>query len=323
MDRRQFTAALSGLALAPFMAHAQDYPTKPIRFIVPFPPGAGSDAISRQTGERMSKGLEQPVVIENRAGAAGNIGMEYAARQAPDGYTIALISTSTAILNPITYRNLGYKPEKDFAPIGVIARQPYILAVNPNVPARTLQELVALAKANPGKLSFASPGNGHATHLGGELMKEMAGIDMIHVPYQGSGPATTDLIGGQTTMMFVLASDGTQIIKSGRLRAIATAAPTRAAQLPEVPTFQEAGFPDFDLTAWFGLVGVAGMPPATVQRLNVELNKALADPTMRKWLMDGNQEPVGGSPEDFSALMAKERRRWAPVIKKAGMAGTL
>lgn len=323
MDRRLFTSALAGLAAAPFAAVAQEYPAKPIRFIVPFPPGAGSDAISRQVGERIAKRLGQPVVIENRAGAAGNIGLEYAARQAPDGYTIALISTSTAILNPITYRNLSFKPEKDFVPIGLISRLPYILVVNPAVPAKTLQELIALGKAKPGTLSFASPGNGHAIHLGGELLKELAGFDMVHVPYQGAGQAMNDLIGGQTSMMFVLASDGIPLIKAGRLRAIAMPAPNRSIHLPDVPTFKEAGIPDFDLTAWFGLVGVAGMPQAAVQRLNAELNNALADPTLRKWLTDGNQEPIGGSPADFSTLMETERRRWAPVIKKTGMAGTL
>jgi tripartite-type tricarboxylate transporter receptor subunit TctC len=261
--------------------------------------------------------------VENRAGAAGNIGLEYAAKQPADGYTIALISTSTAILNPMIYRNMPFKPERDFVPIGLISRLPYVLVVNPSVPARTLQELVALGKSKPGSLSFASPGNGHAAHLGGELMKELGGFEMVHVPYQGSGAATNDLMGGQTTMMFALVSDALQLLKAGRLRAIAIPTQARSSLLPDVPTFKESGMADFDLTAWFGLIGIAGTPQPIIRRLNADLNQVVADPTMRKWLADGGQEAVGGSAEDFNALMETERRRWGPVVKRAGISLTL
>lgn len=321
IDRRHFLAGMAAAASgARTTASAQqDFPIKPIKFVCPFPPGAGSDAISRQVSERMSRHLGQPVVVDNRAGAAGNIGLEYLSKQPPDGYTIGLISTSTAILNPMIYRSLPYNAERDFVPVGLISSLPYVLVVNPNVPAKTLPELLALAKAKPRTLSFASPGNGHAAHLGGELLKELGGVDMIHVPYQGSGAATNDLIGGQTTMLFALVSDSLQLIKSGRLRAIAIPTKARLPMLPDVPTFAESGMPDFDLTAWFGVIGVAGTPQPVLRRLNAALNQSLAEPDARKWLDDRGQEVLGGTPEAFQKLMEVERRRWAPVVKKSGV----
>lgn len=319
IDRRTFLASTLAAGSFAGSAVAQDFPAKPLKFVCPFPPGAGSDAISRQTTERMSRSLGQPIVVENRAGAAGNIGLEYLSKQPADGYAIGLISTSTAILNPLIYKSLPYNAERDFAPIGLISSLPYVLVVNNAVPARTLQELVALAKAQPGQLSFASPGRGHASHLGGELLKEQGGIDMIHVPYQGSGPATADLIGGRTTMLFALLSDSLPLLQAGKLRAIAIPTKQRSPLLPDVPTFGEAGFADFDMTAWFGVVGIAGTPAPVLTRLNAALNAAVEDPGLRKWLGGLGQQPLGGSPADFAKLMQAERERWRPVVKKSGI----
>lgn len=319
IDRRTFLA--STLAAASFggPALAQEFPSRPLKFVCPFPPGAGSDAISRQTTERMSRNLGQPIVVENRAGAAGNIGLEYLSKQPADGYSIGLISTSTAILNPLIYKSLPYNAERDFVPIGLISSLPYVLVVNNSVPARTLQELVALAKAKPGQLSFASPGRGHASHLGGELLKEQAGVDMIHVPYQGSGPATTDLIGGRTTMLFALLSDSLPLLQAGKLRAIAIPTRQRSPLLPDVPTFGESGFPDFDMTAWFGVVGITGTTAPVLARLNAALNAAVEDPGLRKWLEGLGQHALGGSAADFAKLIQMERERWRPVVKKSGI----
>mgnify|MGYP001627429328 CR=1 FL=1 len=319
IDRRTFLA--STLAAASFAgpALAQEFPSRPLKFVCPFPPGAGSDAISRQTTERMSRNLGQPIVVENRAGAAGNIGLEYLSKQPADGYSIGLISTSTAILNPLIYKSLPYNAERDFVPIGLISSLPYVLVVNNSVPARTLQELMALAKARPGQLSFASPGRGHASHLGGELLKEQAGVDMIHVPYQGSGPATTDLIGGRTTMLFALLSDSLPLLQAGKLRAIAIPTRQRSPLLPDVPTFGESGFPDFDMTAWFGVVGITGTTAPVLARLNAALNAAVEDPGLRKWLEGLGQQALGGSAADFAKLIQMERERWRPVVKKSGI----
>lgn len=319
IDRRSFLASTLAAGSFAGSAAAQDFPSRPLKFVCPFPPGAGSDAISRQATERMSRDLGQPIVVENRPGAAGNIGLGYLAKQPADGYAIGLISTSTAILNPLIYKSLPYNPERDFVPIGLISSLPYVLVVNNDVPARTLQELVALAKVQPGRLSFASPGIGHAAHLGGELVKEQAGIDMIHVPYQGSGPATTDLIGGRTTMLFALLSDSLPLLKAGKLRAIAIPTKQRSPLLPDVPTFAESGFADFDLTAWFAVVGVAGTAQAVLTRLNAALNAAIEDPGMRKWLEGLGQQPLGGSAADFAKLIHVEQERWRPVVKKSGI----
>lgn len=320
MDRRVFMAGVAAAALGGATGEAaQDFPAKPVKFVCPFPPGAGSDAISRAVCERMSRHLGKPVVVENRTGAAGNIGLEYLAKQPGDGYSIGLISTSTAILNPMIYRSLPYSAERDFVPIGLISSLAYVLVVNPNVPARTLQELMALARSKPRTLSFASPGTGHAAHLGGELLKETAGVDMIHVAYQGSGAATNDLIGGQTTMLFALVSDALPLLKAGRLRAIAIPTKTRSPMLPDVPTFAESGMPDFDLTAWFGVIGVSGTPQPALQRLNAALTQSLAEPSLRQWMEERGQQVLGGSPENFQKVMEVERRRWEPVVKKSGV----
>lgn len=286
IDGRTFLASTLAAGSFAGSAVAQDFPSKPLKFVCPFPPGAGSDAISRQTTERMSRHLGQPIVVENRAGAAGNIELEHLAKQPADGYTVGLISSL-----------------------------PYVLVVNNAVPARTLQELVALAKAQPGQLSFASPGRGHASHLGGKLLKEQAGIDMIHVPYQGSGPATTDLIGGRTTMLFALLSDSLPLLQAGKLRAIAIPTKQRSPLVPDVPTFGEAGFADFDMTAWFGVVGITGTPAPVLNRLNAALNAAVEE----KWLGGLGQQPLGGSAADFARLIQAERERWRPVVKKSGI----
>ena len=319
LDRRSFVAGLAGTLAFKQDAWAQGYPVKPIHLIVTFPSGAGSDAVGRQVAERLSKRLGQPVVVENRVGAGGNIGMAYVARQVPDGYTIALASLSTAVINPLIYRSAPFKPE-DFAAIGLIAHLSYILVTNPDVPAANLAQLIALGKAKPGSLTLASSGIGNAGHVGGELLKELGNFDMLHVPYQGAGPAMSALLGGHTSMMFALLSDAVPLVKAGRLRAIALPAPNRSSQLPEVPTFREQGIPDFELIAWFGLVSPVGTPGPVIQRMNTDLNAVISDPSLRKWLLESGYEPANpGTPAQFQAMMDLERARWLPVVKRAGI----
>jgi tripartite-type tricarboxylate transporter receptor subunit TctC len=297
---------------------AQDYPSRPIRIIVPFPAGGTNDFLARQIGQIMGKALAQQVLIENRAGAGGNIGADLAAKSKPDGYTLLMGTGGTHAINPHLYPNMPYDAQKDFAPILLVATLPNLLVVHPSVPAKDVAELIALARAKPGQLAFASAGNGTTGHLSGELFKKLAGVDMIHVPYKGSAPAVTDLVGGQVQVMFDNIAVSLQQIRAGKLRALAVTGLKRSPVLPDIPTIAEAAIPGYNITSWFGLYAPAGTPPRIVERLNKEANRTLADKAFRQRLMDRGIEPAGGTTEHFAAFMQAESAKWGKIVKDSG-----
>ena len=299
-------------------ALSQDYPSRPIRIIVPFPAGGTADLLARQIGQIMSEALRQQVLIENRAGAGGNIGADLAARSKPDGYTLLMGTVSTHAINPNLYPKMPYDPVKDFAPVTMVARMPNLLVVHPSVPANNVAELIALAKARPGALAFASAGNGTTQHLAGELFKKMAGVDMIHVPYKGNAPAVTDLVGGQVQVMFDNIPVSLQQVRAGKLRALAVTGPARSPVLPELPTLAEAALPGYSITSWFGLYAPSGTSPQIIERLNREANKALATAQIRRRLTDQGIEPAGGTPGQFADFMRAELVKWGKIVRESG-----
>ncbi|NDP42329.1 MAG: tripartite tricarboxylate transporter substrate binding protein [Aromatoleum sp.] len=307
--------ALAALASA---AGAQAWPSKPIKWIVPFAPGGTTDILARTVAEKLQGVLGQPVVIENKPGAGGAVGAEFTAKAAPDGYTIMGGTISTHAINASLYAKLPYDPVKDFAPITLIARVPNMLVINPEVPAKDVKELIALMKANPGKYSFASSGNGTSQHLSGELFKSMAGVEMQHIPYKGSPPALQDVVGGQVTMTFDNITTAWPLAKAGKLRALAVTTAKRSSVAPEVPTLAESGLPGFEVGSWQGVFAPAGTPPQIVRRLNVEIVKILNLPDVRERLSGLGAEIVADSPEEFGALVKSEVVKWADVVKKSG-----
>ncbi|MEP7276245.1 MAG: tripartite tricarboxylate transporter substrate binding protein [Betaproteobacteria bacterium] len=313
-----FLVALAALPSAP--AHAQgNYPDRPIRLIVPFPPGGPADALARIAGDEITRALGQPVVVENKPGAGGNIGMEQGARAAPDGYTLILAPAGNLTVAPHLYSKLPYDPAKDFAPITVIAATPNILIVNPAVPARSLQELIALAKAKPGTLNYASPGNGSGAHLAGELLKRSAGIDIVHVPFNGVGPAMAAVLGGSVQLFFAQSSAALQQIKSGKVIALGVASPKRIAAAPDLPTIAEAGIPDFEVTSWYALVAPAGTPAAVVAKVQATIAAALARPEIREKLAGLGAEPIANTPAEFAAMQRTESARWQKLAREANI----
>jgi len=296
----------------------QDYPIRPIRIIVPFPAGGTADLLARQIAQTMSEALRQQVVIENRTGAGGNIGADLAAKSKPDGYTLLMGTVSTHAINPNLYAKMPYDPVKDFAPVTMVARMPNLLVVHPSVPAKNVAELIALAKARPGALAFASAGNGTTQHLAGELFKKMAGVDMIHVPYKGNAPAVTDLVGGQVQVMFDNIPISLQQVRAGKLRALAVTGPERSPVLPELPTLSEAGLPGFSITSWFGLYAPSGTTPQIIGRLNREANRALATARIRRQLTDQGIEPAGGTSGQFADFMHAELVKWGKIVRESG-----
>ena len=311
---------IAGLALASFaaLAHAQAWPSKPIKWIVPFAPGGTTDILARTVAEKLAPVLGQPVVIENKPGAGGGVGAEFTAKAAPDGYTIMGGTISTHAINASLYNKLPYDPVKDFVAITLIARVPNMLVVNPAIPASNVKELIALLKANPGKYSFASSGNGTSQHLSGELFKSMAGVEMQHIPYKGSPPALQDVMGGQVAMTFDNITTAWPLAKAGKLRALAVTTATRSAIAPDVPTLAESGLPGFEVGSWQGVFAPAGTPPEIVKRLNVEIVKILNLPDVKEKLTGLGAEPVGNSSEEFSAMVKAEVVKWADVVKKSG-----
>jgi tripartite-type tricarboxylate transporter receptor subunit TctC len=303
--------------LAP-TAGAQRYPDHPIKLIVPVPPGGGVDLLSRAIGSKMQQSMGQPVVIDNKAGASAAIGTEMLAKSLPDGYTI-MMGYSAHATNPIFSTSLPYDTNKDFAAIAHVGYIPLILVVNASSPYQSLQELIAAAKANPGKLQFASGGAGAGAHLSGELLKSTAGVDVIHVPYKGNAPALNDLLGGQVTMMFDTITTALPHVKSGKLRALAVTSVKRSPLAPELPTMIEAGLPGFDISAWYVMFAPANVPKDIMQRLNAEVNKAIADPDLRKTLGEQGVEFTGGTSEDADKFVKSEIERWAKIIKTRGM----
>jgi len=300
-------------------ATAEDFPARQIRIIVPFPAGGPSDIIARVLGQRMSEAIKQPVIIDNRGGQGGVLGTEVLAKAAPDGYTIALSSAGALAISP-TMERVSYDPLKDLQTVTLVAKVPEMLVVANDVPAKNMAELVALAKSKPGKLNFASTGPGSMPHLAGELLKLIAKIDMVHVPYRGAAPAVNDLLGQQVQMAFLDQPVLLPQIRAGGLRAIALGAPERASTLPEVPTTAEVGMPDLLAENWHGMVAPAGTPAAIVAALNRITTEALQDPTVKEKLAVQGATVVGDSPEHFHAFLESEIARWAKVIKAAGVA---
>ena len=307
--------ALASLAA---VAQAQAWPSKPIKWVVPFAPGGTTDILARTVGEKLAVALGQPVIIENKPGAGGGVGAEFTAKSAPDGYTIMGGTISTHAINASLYKSLPYDPVKDFVAITLIARVPNMLVINPSVPAKDVKELIALLKANPGKYSFASSGNGTSQHLSGELFKSMSGTDMQHIPYKGSPPALQDVVGGQVAMTFDNITTALPLAKAGKLRALAVTTAKRSSVAPDVPTLAESGLPGFEVGSWQGVFAPAGTPPEIVKRLNAEIVKALNMPDVREKLSGLGAEIVADSPEEFSALVKAEVAKWADVVKKSG-----
>jgi tripartite-type tricarboxylate transporter receptor subunit TctC len=308
---------LGAVAALPWAIAADTYPTKPIRLIVPFPPGGPADALARVVSEKMTASLGKPVVVENRPGAGGNIGMEIGAKAAPDGYTLVLAPAGNLTVNPSLYRSVPYDVGRDFAPITVLATVPNILVVHPSVPAKTVTELVQYAKAHPGELNFSSPGNGSGAHLAGELLKSMAAIDMTHIPFNGIAPAVTAVLGGQVQVMFAGAPSVLQHVKSGKLRALGVASLKRIAAAPDLPTLAESGFPGFDVTSWYGVVAPAATSSEVVERLHSEMTRALSEPDVRERLAGLGAEPVGNTPAEFAATIRSETAKWSKIVKDA------
>ena len=311
------SAMLATLAAAP--AVAQNYPTKPIRILIAQAPGSATDVVSRVVGNRLSEGLGQPIVIEARPGAGGVVGTEAAARSAPDGYTLFMANNSTHGSNPAVYAKLPYDAINDFAPIAFVASVPYVLVVDPSLPAKNVQELVALAKSRPGKMNYASAGNGSTHHFCGELLKSMSGIDLLHIPYKGSPPAIAGLLGGEVSMMFANVADIGSQIKNAKVKALAVTTARRAASLPDTPTMAEAGLPGFEIVSWFGLLAPAGTPAPIVGRLNAETVKVLERKDVQATLAMQGLEVAPGSPEQFAAHIKSEIAKFTKIGKAAGI----
>lgn len=312
-------ALLATLSVA-FALHAygQDaWPTRPVRMILPFPPGGGTDILGRLIAERLSAGIGQPVVTENRGGAGGNVGAEAAARSAPDGYTIVLVAPSLAI-SPTLYSKINYDPVKDFAPISLVATVPNVMVTQPSLPGQ-LQEFIAFVKAKPGALNFGSGGAGTSNHLAGELFNLVTGTKLVHVPYKGVNLAMQDVLTGNVHLVFIGIPAAAPHIKAGKLRALAIVAPQRSSALPDVPTVAEAGLKDFEVTTWYGILAPAGTPQSVVKRLNAELVKVMHAPEMKEKLTATGTEPLTSTPEEFAAYVKREIAKWGDVIRKAGV----
>jgi tripartite-type tricarboxylate transporter receptor subunit TctC len=303
------------LALTCSALQAQSYPTKPIRLIVPYPPGGGTDFFARTVSAKLSDSLGQQVVVENRPGAATIIGAEAVAKSAPDGYTILLGDTATFAVNPTLYKKLPYDPLKSFEPISLTGRFALLLVVHPSVQANSVAELIALAKAKPGTLNYASPGPGSPHHLAMVLFTQRTGISMVHVPYKGAGPAIQDLLGGQIPTMFLDLAAGAPQIKGGKIRALGVASPKRIAALPDLATLAESGLPGFEAWAWQGLVAPAGTPPEVVAKLGAEYARAIGDPGIRQKIIDAGVDPLQSSPREFTDYIRSEQEKWAKVVK--------
>ena len=307
-----------GIVLAPALAAAQDYPNKPIKLIVPFPAGGPNDVIARTVGQRLSEIFKAPIVIDNRGGQGGVIGTDVVARADPDGYTIAITSSGALAISP-SMEKVAYDTLKDLAPVTLVAKVPELLVVAKNVPANNLQELIALAKAQPGKLNFASTGLGGLPDLAGELFKTMAGINIVHVPYRGAAPIVTDLLAQQVQMTFLDVPAVMAQVNAGTMKAIVMAAPERSSSLPNVPTTAEAGLPGLLAENWYGMVAPAKTPPAIIATLNKATREALSDPSVIEKLKAQGMTLAGNTPDEFRAHIASETARWAKVIKDAGI----
>jgi len=314
---RIFLAAALLVATA-LPAHSQSYPAKPVRFVVPFPPGGPVDATARAITFKLSEYWKQQAIVDNRAGAGGIVGAEHAAKSPADGYTVFVCSIHHSVL-PSLRSDLSYNIEKDFAPVTFATSFPIILVAHPSVQAKSVKELVAYAKANPGKLSYGSAGNGGGTHLAGELFKDLAHVDLLHVPYKGSAPAMTDLLGGQVQLMFSDGPTALPQIKGGKVRALAVGSPKRSALVPDVPTIAEAGLAGYEAYSWSGIVVPAATPKEIVAKLNADIVKALNDPEVRKRLLENGAEAMPGTPDQFAKTLRSEIVKWGKVVKAANI----
>ncbi|OGB47676.1 MAG: LacI family transcriptional regulator [Burkholderiales bacterium RIFCSPLOWO2_12_FULL_65_40] len=310
--------ALAATATLPLGAAAQNYPTKPITIVVPFAAGGTTDILARLVGQYLSTELGQPVVVENKAGAGGNIGAAFAAKAAADGHTLFMGTVGTHAINAALYKKLPYDPIKDFAPLTRVAMVPNLLVAHPSQPFKTVQEMIAYAKANPGKINFGSPGNGASPHLSGELFKSMTKVDMVHVPYKGSAPAVSDLLGGQISIMFDNLPSVIPHVRGGKLRAIAISTAKRSADLPDVPTIAEAGVPGYEATSWFGLFAPAATPAPVLAKISTALSKVLANAEVKKKIDDQGGEPANETPAQFADFIQKESLKWGKVVKESG-----
>lgn len=310
-------AALALFVLGLATVHGQAYPEKPIRLIVPYPPGGLTDASARTVAKSLSERLRQPVVIENIAGGGGNIGADKAAKSPADGYTLYVGNNATVGINTLIYKKLPFDPISDFAPITLYAESQTILVVHPSLPVRNVAELIALAKSRPGQLNFGSTGTGGLSHLAGELFKSSAGVQMTHVPYKGTGPAQSDLLGGQIQLMF----NDTAVphVKAEKLRALAVTGKKRWPQLPDVPTFAELGIQGYETYNWFGILAPRETPGAIIGRLNRELVAVMQEPAVQEWMRSRGAEPVTSSPEEFAVYIRKDLAKWARLVKEVGI----
>ncbi len=299
-------------------AISQSYPAKPVRLIVPFPPGAYTDTVARLLAKKLSDGFGQAVVVENRAGAGGNIGADYVAKSAPDGYTL-LMGTIASAISVSAYAKLPYQLTRDLAPVSLVVSVPYVLVTGPAIPAKSLGELVELARAQPGKLNYASSGNGSALHLASELFKTRTGIDLVHIPYKGIAPAMTDLVGGQVSVMFPSLDSALPHIRSGKIKALAVTSTKRSPLLPDVPTVAESGLPGFEILAWGGVLAPAGTPKDIVTHINSEIAKALESSDIRKRFLDIGAEATPSTPGEFARFIEAEIEKWAQVVKASGV----
>jgi tripartite-type tricarboxylate transporter receptor subunit TctC len=313
-------AVAAALALAtPFaLAQAPAYPKQPVTLVVPFPAGGPTDAMARVLAQKLGDRLGQQVIVDNKGGAGGSIAAEFVAKAPADGHTLFFGTTGTMAINPSLYSKLRYDPVKDFAPVSLMASTMNVLVVNPQVPARNLADVIKLAKAKPGDITYGSAGNGSSNHLSGELFRSTAGIQISHIPYKGSAPALVDLMGGRITMMFDTIAQQTQNIAAGKVRAIAVTGPKRSPLLPDVPTAQEAGLKDFDVTIWFGVLAPAGTPAPIIDKLSREIGAVMSTDEMKKRMQADGAEARPTSPAEFAALIRSDLAKWSPVVKASG-----
>ncbi len=309
----------AAIALAATSAAAQRYPDKPVRFIAPYAPGGATDLLTRTLAQKLTESLGQTVVPDNRPGAGGNVGAEIAAKSLPDGYTILLAPVSPMAINVTLYgKKLPFNPEKDFAPITLVAKVPLVIVVNLGVPAKTLQEFIALVKSRPGKMTYGSSGNGSSNHMTGAMLMSAAHLDMVHVPYKGGGPGMVALLGGEIDMMVAQIPSSRQLHMAGKVRALAISGAKRSASLPDVPTMMEAGLPGFEATSWYCVVAPAGTPKPIIDRLNAEIVKALNTPEMRQRLADDGAEVESSTPAELARFVHSEIAKWAKAVKDSG-----
>ena len=297
---------------------ADTYPSKTIRLVVPFAPGGGSDIVARLLSAKMTEALGQTVVVDNRAGASANLGAAIVAKAAPDGYTL-LLGNANYTINPSLFKTLPFDPVKEFAPVALIANVTNVLAIHPSIPAKSVKELIAFAKAHPGQLNFASPGNGTSSHLAGELFRQVAKIDVVHIPYKGATPAITDLIAGQVSFTMASVLSVLPYAKQGRLRMLAVTTAKRSGALPDIPTIAEAGLPGFEVSNWYGVLATGGTPRPIVDRLNAELNRIARVPDLAEKLAAQGADPATGTPDDFERFIQTELKKWAVVVRGAGI----